>query len=77
MTALADLPEVLTVDQVAQYLGVGRNTAYAAVGRGEIRSVKVGRRVLVPRSAIKDLLEGAGGGLTSLAADAPRVEERG
>ncbi len=53
---LADLPEVLTVDQVADYLGLARNSAYAAVGRGDIRSVKIGRGVLVPRSAIEQLI---------------------
>lgn len=49
-TRLAELPEVLTVDQAAEYLGLSRNSAYAAVARREIRSVKIGRRVLVPRN---------------------------
>ncbi len=55
-TRLADLPEVLSVDQVAEYLGLARNSAYAAVSRGEIRSVKIGRRVLVPRKALEELI---------------------
>ena len=53
---LAELPEVLSVDQVADYLGLARNSAYAAVARGEIRSVRIGRRLIVPRSAIEQLI---------------------
>jgi excisionase family DNA binding protein len=55
MTRLIDLPEVLTVGQVASYLGLSRNSAYAAVLRGEIPSVRIGRRVLVARRSLEDL----------------------
>ncbi len=54
----ADL--VMTVAEAARTLGIGRNAGYAAVHRGEIPSLRVGRRILVPRRALERLV-GAGG----------------
>jgi excisionase family DNA binding protein len=50
----------ITVEEAGKALGVCRNTAYAAVKAGEIPSIKIGRRVLVPRIAFERMLEGAG-----------------
>lgn len=47
-----------TVDEVASLLGICRNMAYEAVKRNEIPSVKIGRRLLVPRAALDLLLAG-------------------
>ncbi len=52
MTALADLPELLTVDEVAALYRVSRTSAYDAVRAGDIPSVKIGRRVRVPKAAL-------------------------
>ena len=43
--------QLLSIDQAAVITGVGRTTIYAAIGAGRLRSVKVGRRRLVPASA--------------------------
>ena len=40
----------LTVDAVAEILGVDRKTVYAAINSGELPSLRVGRRILVPTS---------------------------
>ena len=48
----------LTVDETAKILGVGRNSAYEAIARGEIPVVKVGKRLLVPKAALEKLLNG-------------------
>lgn len=53
---LGHLPLTLTVEQAAQVLGVGRSAAYAAVRAGEIPSVRIGRRVLIPRAGLARLL---------------------
>lgn len=45
-----------TVDKAAKRLGIGRNQAYEAVRRGEIPSVKIGKRILVPTAALDRLL---------------------
>ena len=48
-----------TVPEVAKILGIGRNTAYEICRNGEIPTIRIGGRVLVPRSVIDELLEGA------------------
>ncbi|MFZ0668439.1 MAG: helix-turn-helix domain-containing protein [Acidimicrobiales bacterium] len=50
---------VLTVEEAAQLLGISRSFAYEAVQRGEIPSMRIGRRILVPKAALKRLLEQA------------------
>lgn len=47
----------LTVDEAAEALGVSRGLAYEAVRQGEIPSIRVGRRILVPRQALTRMLE--------------------
>ena len=50
--------QTYTVPEVAQILGIGRNTAYESCRAGEIPTVRVGTRVLVPRAAIEAMLSG-------------------
>lgn len=45
-----------TVGEAAQAIGVSRGLAYQLVRRGDLRTVHVGRRVLVPRDAVRDFL---------------------
>jgi len=45
------------VDEVARLLGLSRNAAYEAVTRGEIPSLRFGRRIVIPRLAFERLLE--------------------
>ncbi len=46
----------LTVDEVAHVLGISRALAYELVARGEIPSLRLGRRLVVPRRALEVLL---------------------
>lgn len=50
----------MTVEEAGRKLGVGRNQAYEAVRRGEIPSIRIGKRVLVPIQAFDKLLANAG-----------------
>lgn len=50
--------EVLNVDQVADLLGLGKNTVYEAAGRGEIPHRRVGRRLIFSRVAVLEWLQG-------------------
>ena len=47
----------ITVEEAGRLLGVGRNTAYEAAGRGEIPTIRIGRRLLVPVVAFERLLD--------------------
>ncbi len=48
-------PVFISVNEVAQELSIGLSLAWKSVHSGEIRSVRLGRRVLVPRSEIERL----------------------
>jgi excisionase family DNA binding protein len=48
-----------TVEEVATILGIGRNTAYEVCRNGEIPTIRVGGRILIPRDAIEELLASA------------------
>ena len=50
-------PLVYEVAEVAQLLEISDNSTYAAIHRGEIPSIRVGRQLLVPRRALHALLE--------------------
>lgn len=51
------LPLVLTVEEAAALLRVGRSTAYEAVRRGQIAgAIRIGRTIRIPRSALAELL---------------------
>lgn len=43
-------------DEAALMVGLSRSRIYQLIGSGELRSIKVGRRRLVPMSAISELL---------------------
>ena len=47
----------MTVDEAAAFLGVSRTTAWRRVWDGELPSIRLGRRVLIPRARLEALLE--------------------
>lgn len=47
---------VLSVSEAADTLGISTSLAYRLVGRGELPSVRLGRRLVVPRAAIDRVL---------------------
>jgi excisionase family DNA binding protein len=59
-TPATQLRLVLTVEEAAAALGISRASAYEAVRVGEIPSLRIGKRILVPKSALERMLEHAG-----------------
>ena len=55
-TSFEALPLTLRVEELMPILGVGRNTAYELVRSGRIRSIRVGRQLLVPKDAVLEFL---------------------
>lgn len=47
---------LFSVDQAAHFLGVSKSTFYGLVKRGEVRSVKIGRRRLISDQALRDFV---------------------
>jgi excisionase family DNA binding protein len=48
-----------TVPEAAKKLGISRNTAYVAAKNGDLPTIRVRDRVLVPLAALNRMLEGA------------------
>ena len=48
----------VTVSEAAELLGISRAHAYECVRTGELPSVSLGRRVVIPRRALELLLAG-------------------
>lgn len=42
-----------TVPEAGRMLGVGRSAAYEAARRGDIPTIRIGRRILVPDAALR------------------------
>jgi len=60
----------LTITEAAEVLGVGRNFAYELARVGKLPTIRLGRKVLVPRAALEALLARAGQGTAEGAGDA-------
>ncbi len=55
--ARLDLPVTLSVHQAANVLGLSRAATYEAVRRGQLPSLRIGRRILIPTRRLIDMLE--------------------
>lgn len=51
----------LTVEEAARLLGVSRGLAYEMARCGRLPVIHFGRRLLVPRHALQEILRGTGG----------------
>ena len=51
---------VLTVEEAGRLLGIGRGLAYEAARRGDIPTLRIGRRLVVPRAALDRILNDPG-----------------
>jgi excisionase family DNA binding protein len=52
---------VLTPAETAKLLRIGRGTVYEQIRLGVIPSIRMGRRILVPKAALMKMLETAKG----------------
>ena len=48
---------VFSVQEISRLLGLSRASTYEAVRVGSLPSIKVGRRILIPKSALQELLD--------------------
>jgi excisionase family DNA binding protein len=46
----------LTLEEACPILGISRTLAYKAAASGEIPTIRVGRRILVPTAALRRML---------------------
>ncbi len=64
--------QTVSVGEAAQLLGLAKPTIYAAVKRGELPAVRIGDRVLIPKTALRRML----GRLDEPAVDGQQTGER-
>jgi excisionase family DNA binding protein len=57
MTPTIETPRTYKIEEAARLLGVGRNQCYEAVKRGDLPSIRLGKRLLIPRAALDRLLD--------------------
>lgn len=48
----------LSVRELSEMLGIGLTTTYELVRKKEFHTIKVGRRILIPKVTVKKWLEG-------------------
>ena len=79
-------PVVLTVEESAELLRISRGLAYEMVRQGSLPSIRLGRRILVPRRALERMLgtsrpepvgEGENDGKAMDARDGPPTRQNG
>ena len=54
---LTEIPAILTVPQLAEFLNVGRNAAYDLVNSNQIQVIRIGKNIRIPRHAVLAYLE--------------------
>lgn len=54
--SFGELPLTLRMEELMPILSIGRNTAYGLVSSGQIRSIKVGKQIRIPKQALIDYL---------------------
>ncbi len=52
--------KVLTIIEAAELLGISKGSAYEAARSGQIPTIRIGRRLIVPRVAFERMLAEAG-----------------
>ena len=52
-----NVPDVLTPAEVANVLKLGRTTTYKLLQSGEISSIKMGRKIIVPKKFLDDFIQ--------------------
>jgi excisionase family DNA binding protein len=50
--------QTYSVVEAAAILGINRNGAYEGIKNGSIPSIRIGKRILVPKAAIERMLAG-------------------
>ena len=50
-------PDVVSVEEIQQMLRIGKNAVYTLLKDGEIKSIKVGKRYIVPKKYVVEFLK--------------------
>ena len=48
----SNYPDVLTVEQLQELLHIGRNKAYQLLNSGQLKSIRIGRKHIIPKKNV-------------------------
>ena len=51
-----EYPEVVTIEDVMEMLGIGRTLAYDIIRNGRLKTVKIGKRYIIPKQSVINFL---------------------
>lgn len=54
-----EYPDIMSVEQLAKALGIGKNSAYALIRSRAIGCKRVGRKIIIPKSCVIDYVQSA------------------
>ena len=54
-----DYPDVVRIEELQEMLHIGRNAAYDIVKDGKIKTIRVGKRYIIPKASVINFLESA------------------
>ena len=57
MKRLKDYGDVLTVKEIQEILGIGRNAVYELLKNGTLKSKKIGTKYIIPKRSIQTYLD--------------------
>jgi len=59
MSVATPTKQFFSIIEAAEYLNIGRSLMYRLIGSGEIKSIKIGHRRLIPIDALNEFIERA------------------
>ena len=68
-------PDIMSVNDLRSALGIGRTKAYELINSGDIKSIKVGKSIKIPKIALLDYIRQSG--YNTVEADKRRYHEGG
>lgn len=55
-TLFSEYPDVVTVDDLQNMLKIGRNSAYDILKTGMIKTIKIGKKYIIPKQSVINFL---------------------
>lgn len=56
LTEPDDWPATMTISEAARIIGISRSAGYRAAHKGELPTIRIGGRLLVPTAKLRELL---------------------
>lgn len=57
-TMFVEYPDVLSIEQLQEMLHIGRNTAYDLLRDSTIKTIKIGKKYIIPKASVINFILG-------------------